>query len=124
MRWLSTILVLCLLMVSFVVDARVTAGGAPAVAPSAVAPPLQLNWFVPSARVNGDVLSLADIGGYELRYRIKGANKFKSVVIRGASNKSHLMTGLSSGVYEFQIATFDADGLYSLFVPINYKQVR
>jgi|GEM_PF-847759 len=122
MRLLSAIFMLCSLSFSCVVFAQGGAGGAP-VTPS-VTPSLQLNWFVPSARENGDVLSLADIGGYELRYRVKGTSVFKSLVIRGASNKSYLLRGLAAGVYEFQIATFDADGLYSKFVPITYTLIK
>ncbi|GGY68169.1 hypothetical protein GCM10011613_10470 [Cellvibrio zantedeschiae] len=88
-----------------------------------VLPSLEFNWFVPSLRENGDVLPLAEIGGYELRWKIKGTKNFRSVVIRGGSNKSYILKGLVLGAYECEIATFDADGLYSRFVPIKYKLI-
>ena len=88
-----------------------------------VVPSLEFNWSVPSLRENGEVLPLAEIGGYELRWRVKGAKSFRSIIIRGGSNKSYLLSGIVNGLYECQIATFDADGLYSKFVPIKYKFV-
>lgn len=88
-----------------------------------VIPSLEFKWMVPSLRENGDVLPLAEIGGYELRWKIKGSKSFRSVVIRGGSNKSHRLTGLVNGAYECEIAVFDADGLYSKFVPIKYKSI-
>jgi hypothetical protein len=113
-------LVLCFsLTASCAVNASMTGGGAPPVASA-----LKLNWLIPLERENGDNLPLAEIGGYELRYRVRGAKKFNTVVVQGASNKTFSMRGLPIGNYEFQIATFDADGLYSTFIPINYKLVR
>ena len=90
MRWLSAILVLYLLILCCDVSAQEPSHDGP--------PSLQFNWFIPSFRQNGSVLPLAEIGGYELRYRIKGASKFKSVVIRGASNKSYSLIGLAIGI--------------------------
>jgi hypothetical protein len=88
-----------------------------------VIPSLEFKWYVPSLRENGEVLPLAEIGGYELRWRVKGAKSFRSIIIRGGSNKSYLLEGILNGLYECHIATFDADGLYSKFVPIKYKFV-
>jgi hypothetical protein len=115
MRRLSAGIVLCFSMLSGVVVAQNS--------DSTVVPSLQFNWWVPSFRENGSVLPLAEIGGYVLRYRLKGAKAFRSIVIRGGSNKSYLLPGLARGTYDVEIATFDADGLYSKFVPVNYKLI-
>lgn len=116
MRCFSGVFVLYfLLMLSNAVYAQTTI--------STALPSLQFDWYIPALRENGSTLSLADIGGYELRCRIKGTTQFKSFVIRGASYRTYFLNGLASGVYECQIATFDADGLHSIFVPIQYKLV-
>lgn len=88
-----------------------------------VVPSLEFKWNVPSLRENGEVLPLAELGGYELRWRAKGAKKFRSAIIRGGSNKAYMLGGVLNGLYECEIAAFDADGLYSKFVPIKYKFV-
>ncbi len=122
MRWFYAVLVLCFsLTASGTANAYIRPGAAPL---PAVASALQLNWLIPLERENGANLPLAEIGGYELRYRIRGAKNFKSVIVRGASNKTFSMRGLPIGNYEFQIAVFDADGLYSTFIPIKYKLVK
>ncbi len=86
-------------------------------------PSLEMKWQVPSLRENGSVLTLGDIGGYELRWRAKGEKAFRTVIIKGGSYKSWILAGLARGAYEMHIATFDADGLYSDFVPLNYKSI-
>jgi hypothetical protein len=55
---------------------------------------VSLYWDVPNQRENGEYLDITEIGGYEVRYKLKGD-------------------------YEFQIATFDTNGLYSGFVGID-----
>lgn len=77
-----------------------------------------IEWFVPTARENGDYLEIAEIGGYEIRYKLSSQNQFKSVFIKsGDADKYQL--GYLEGDYEFQIATYDTNGLYSEFVAIK-----
>lgn len=77
-----------------------------------------IEWFVPTERENGVYLELVEIGGYEIRYKLLSASVFTSVYIQDGSidskNLGHLI-----GDYEFQIATYDVNGLYSEFVSIT-----
>lgn len=82
---------------------------------------LTLNWAAPTARENGVALAAAEIGGYELKYKLKTATTVNTIVIPNASARSFVLSGLPAGEYDVQIAVFDTDGLYSAFVPINYK---
>lgn len=79
---------------------------------------VQLYWDVPTQRENGDYLDITEVGGYELRYKLKGENTFKSIVIKDGFTDAYYFDYLK-GDYQFQIATFDTDGLYSDFVDIN-----
>lgn len=114
MRKLMVYLVLCLSMLCGAVSAQ-TPGAA------VVAPSLQFNWVPPIAREDGTALPVGEIGGYEFRYRLKGASTFSYLVIDNSVAKSYVFTGLAAGDYEFQIAAFDTDGLYSNFVAISYR---
>lgn len=114
MRSLIMCLVLCLSMLCGAVSAQTPAG-------TIAVPSLQFNWVPPIAREDGTALPVAEIGGYEIRYRLKGANAFTYLVIDNGAAKSYSLNGLVAGDYEFQIAAFDADGLYSPFVAINYR---
>lgn len=67
-------------------------------------------------RANGDPLSLEEIGGYEIRYRETGTDEFTTLVIDDASTDQYLIEDLPGADYEFQVATFDSNGIYSDFV--------
>ncbi len=76
-----------------------------------------LYWNSPLKRENGSDLTLAEIGGYEIRYRLAGtADEFESLIIDDGAADQHLFEGLAEGEYEFQIAVFDTNGMYSDFV--------
>ncbi|MDX1268387.1 MAG: fibronectin type III domain-containing protein, partial [Oceanisphaera sp.] len=75
-----------------------------------------LYWSVPMERANGDPLSLDEIGGYEIRYRETGAEDYVTLVINDAGTDQYLIEDLPGGDYEFQVATFDSNGIYSDFV--------
>ncbi len=79
---------------------------------------VQVYWSVPTTRENGDYLDITEIGGYEVRYKLKSASTFTSVVIKDAFIDAYYFDYLK-GDYEFEIATFDKTGLYSKFVPVN-----
>ena len=78
-----------------------------------------LEWTPPSARENGQYLELGEIGGYEIRYRRANESRYQTVTI-GARATRHTFTDLM-GDYEFEIAAFDTDGLYSNFVTIRSR---
>ena len=77
-----------------------------------------LDWYIPNERENGDYLELDEIGGYEIKYKKTGDSKFTVVQINDGSVDRYNLGNLS-GSYEFYIATFDADGIFSEFVQIQ-----
>lgn len=74
-------------------------------------------WNAPSQRENGEYLDLQDVGGYEIRYRLRNQANYQSVRINDAYTDSYYFDYLE-GDYQFEIATFDSTGLYSRFVPV------
>lgn len=77
-------------------------------------------WSAPGERANGDLLQTEDLGGYELRYKRPGDTKYTYVASNiGPWDNSFTLTGLSNGSYEFEIAAFDKNGLYSEFIKIR-----
>lgn len=84
--------------------------------PVDVSGPVTVNWDSPSSRENGDSLDLTEIGGYEIRYREAGATDYQYLVVEdGYANDQYV--GDLYGSYEFEVAAYDKNGLYSQFVP-------
>lgn len=83
-----------------------------------MAGPVVIYWLPPTHRENGDYLDITEIGGYELRYKLKAESRYTHVHLLGGYTDSHYFDYLE-GDYEFELATFDTDGLYSEFVQIN-----
>ncbi len=79
---------------------------------------VQLYWSVPTQRENGDYLDITEIGGYELRYKLKDDTEYTSVKIEDGFTDAYYFDHLQ-GEYQFQIATYDKEGLYSAFVDID-----
>jgi hypothetical protein len=111
MRKLMVYFVLCLSMLCSAVIAQTPAAGA-------VAPSLQFNWVAPTQRENGAALTTAELGGYELRYRLKTANNYSYVAIPSGTATSYVLAGVAAGEYEYQLAVYDTNGLYSGWVAI------
>jgi hypothetical protein len=80
--------------------------------------PVEIYWTAPNQRENGTFLDITELGGYELRYKLKSDSRFKYVTISDAYTDSHYFDHLQ-GKYEFQIAAFDTNGVYSAFVPVS-----
>lgn len=78
----------------------------------------QLLWSVPTSRENGELLDITEIGGYEVRYKLKSDVNYTSIIINDGFIDAYYFNYLK-GEYEFQIATFDKTGLYSKFISIN-----
>jgi hypothetical protein len=78
----------------------------------------QLLWSVPTSRENGEFLDITEIGGYEVRYKLKSDINYTSIIIKDGFIDAYYFNYLK-GEYEFQIATFDKTGLYSKFISIN-----
>lgn len=78
-----------------------------------------LEWYRPQYRENGELIGDGEIGGYEVRYRQVGAQEPQSIVIDGEWAVEYELEGLEKGEYEFAVAAYDTNGLYSEFVSIN-----
>jgi ABC-type phosphate transport system substrate-binding protein len=79
---------------------------------------VEIHWVTPNQRVNGDYMDIGEIGGYELRYKREIDNYFTSVIINDKDAATYYLDDLR-GEYEFKIAVFDVDGLYSEFVEVE-----
>jgi hypothetical protein len=76
-----------------------------------------LRWLRPVERENGDYLEMDDVGGYELRYKRTTDTSYQVEIINDAWADSYELD--LEGDYQFEIATFDTDGLYSQFVALT-----
>lgn len=74
-----------------------------------------LTWEVPVARENEDPLYIYEIGGYEIAYRKIGTDIYQTVQIDQGDIDSFTLTDIVVGEYEFKIAVFDSNGLYSQY---------
>lgn len=77
-----------------------------------------LSWEPPTARENGSILDITEVGGYELRYRKIDDNNYTYITINDAWTKDYSFLWLE-GTYIFQIAAFDKNGLYSNFIDLT-----
>lgn len=77
-----------------------------------------LTWSSPNARENGEYLELDQIGGYEIRYKRTTDSSYTVKVIPGSRTNS-INLGTLTGTYQYEIAAYDTNGLYSTFVPIK-----
>lgn len=73
----------------------------------------RLTWDIPQYRENNEALMLSEIAGYEIVYRLTNENSYSVITVADNNNSSHVINNLSAGNYEFMIAVFDTDGLYS-----------
>ena len=74
-----------------------------------------ISWEIPTQRENGQDLLLSEIGGYEILYRPTLSAVYESIVVEDQTQTQIVLNNLPSGEYEFVIAAFDSDGLYSDF---------
>jgi hypothetical protein len=81
---------------------------------------LNLAWSEPTTRVNGEPLSPAEIGGYELYYYREGSPEGEGIVIDipavddlGNRINSTSVTLTEAGTWYFAISAYDTSGLYS-----------
>lgn len=77
-----------------------------------------LRWSTPNARENGEYLELDEVGGFEVRYKKSTDSSYMTKVI--ADNRTNTINlGALTGAYQFEIAAYDTNGLYSTFIPIQ-----
>lgn len=82
--------------------------------------PVQIYWTAPNKRENGVHLDITELGGYELRYKRTSDERYKSINIDDSYTDSYYFDNLE-GEYEFQIAAYDVNGVYSPFVQVSRK---
>ncbi len=82
---------------------------------------LTLEWASPQTRENGDYLELTEIGGYEIRYKHRADSQYQVLILEDATATEYSFGHLRGG-YEFKIAVYDINGLYSQFVPIRPRR--
>jgi len=78
-----------------------------------------LIWTIPDSRENGAKLDVSEIGGYEVLYRIVGTDTWLSEVIPDGAATTTEINGLANGTYEFAIAAFDMEEIYSKYASAN-----
>lgn len=83
--------------------------------------PVDLCWTQPILREDGEILDLDELGGYELRYKFKEDPVFTYMRIQDPGKTEHRFNWLE-GDYEFQIAAYDRDGVYSNFVNLTRRR--
>lgn len=82
--------------------------------------PVEVYWSPPNQRENGEFLDITELAGYELRYKRKSDSHYTSIVIDDPYADAYYFDNLH-GEYEFQIAAFDLNGVYSEFV--QFKKI-
>lgn len=85
--------------------------------PPATGSTVTLTWTPPTSRQNGDSLSMAEIGGFEVYYFADGTPSGSGTVvnINDPLSTSYTTPVLSSGIWYFSLAVYDINGVYSDF---------
>lgn len=92
-----------------------TAQSEPVADPQELKGPVDLSWSLPTRREDGRGLDVSDLGGYELRYKLKEDPVYTYILISDPLITSYHFAWLE-GKYQFQIAAYDKVGVYSDFV--------
>ncbi len=76
-----------------------------------------LYWSTPHERANGELMTMSDIGGYEIRYKTDAEATYQTVQLNDPAVSQYVIDGLTDATqYQFEVAVYDADGIYSDFV--------
>lgn len=80
---------------------------------------MTISWNHPTARENGDEMTINEIGGYEIRYKQPTDTRFTYIQVPGNTKNEYVVprTTLENSVIE--IAVYDTNGLYSQFVEVK-----
>ncbi len=78
---------------------------------------MSVTWSAPSARANGDPLSLSEIAGYQVYYGTKAGNYPNQIDVNNPTAESIEIAGLTSGTYYLVLTTIDSDGRESSYSP-------
>lgn len=82
-----------------------------------------LSWDIPTERENGSALPLSEIGGYEIVYRKADSTEYQLLVIDDHTAQSTTINDLTTGEYEFKIASFDSTGMYGQYSSLIYASI-
>ena len=78
---------------------------------------ITLYWSAPIERVNGELMTLEEVGGYEIRYRKNNEMFYSNILIEDSSVEQYTLAGISNAKdYVIEVAVFDSLGVYSDFV--------
>ncbi|MEJ2044923.1 MAG: fibronectin type III domain-containing protein [Reinekea sp.] len=81
---------------------------------------INLYWSAPLTRLNGEAMSLSDIGGYEIRYKTTQDENYYRILITDNSIDQYSLDSMDNDKnYTFEVAAFDTNGIYSNFVIAN-----
>jgi hypothetical protein len=72
-----------------------------------------LEWVAPTARVNGDPISMSELGGYRVYAGLSPSDMLLVTQINDPYETSYQIDGLDSGTYYFYVTALDASGIES-----------
>ena len=81
---------------------------------------VNLNWDIPSTKVDGSPISLSDIGGYRI-YEGTNENNVSMLIDISSVTTTYTVTGLSVGTHYFYVTTYDSQGQESPFSNVVQK---
>lgn len=73
----------------------------------------ELIWSAPLTREDGSSLSLGQIAGFRIYYRMRHKTDYDVIAIEDPSITHYSLEALPPGAYEFSITTVDASGMES-----------
>lgn len=75
--------------------------------------PHELTWNAPLTREDGSSLSLGQIAGFRIYYRLRHKTDYDVISIEDSATSHYSLERLPPGAYEFSITTVDASGMES-----------
>lgn len=75
-------------------------------------------WEPPSHRENGEMMLPNEIGGYEVRFRPFEAPEY-NYLLRQPNDGNAIIFDHLEGYYQFEVAVYDTNGLYSRFISLT-----
>lgn len=76
---------------------------------------INLEWDVPLTRINGRVLPVSELAGYEIQYHSNRQQEVSILRVNDALQTEAYIDDLPTGQYVFSIAAIDISGTYSDF---------
>ena len=83
----------------------------------------KVSWSIPTERENGDILTIAEIAGYEVVMSQEGKPQI-ILMASGGGTTEYVIDDLAQGLYQFQVRTVDKDGLKSSLTANHNKKIE